>query len=195
MTDSDRTTPADAGAPATGAHVSAATDEGAAVERTADLEAEVAALKDHLLRAVAEQDNIRKRGQREIDDTRKYAVSGFARELLVVADNLRRALEAAPKDPDPAMKNFLIGIEATERGLLSAFEKAGIRKLEPVGQPADPNFHQIMMEVDGGDAAPLTVMQVLQDGYVIQDRLLRAALVAVARRPVGAAAPPPGPQV
>ena len=79
MTDSDRTTPADAGAPATGAHVSAATDEGAAVERTADLEAEVAALKDHLLRAVAEQDNIRKRGQREIDDTRKYAVSGFAR--------------------------------------------------------------------------------------------------------------------
>ena len=93
------------------------------------------------------------------------------------------------------MKNFLIGIEATERGLLSAFEKAGIRKLEPVGQPADPNFHQIMMEVDGGDAAPLTVMQVLQDGYVIQDRLLRAALVAVARRPVGAAAPPPGPQV
>jgi molecular chaperone GrpE len=190
MTDNDRTTQADSDATAPGAF----SDEGAA-DRTAELEAEVASLKDHLLRAVAEQENIRNRGQREIDDTRKYAVTGFSRELLAVADNLRRAIEAAPTNPDPAFKNFLVGIEATERGLLGAFEKAGIRKMEPVGQPADPNFHQIMMEVDGGEAAPMTVMQVLQDGYVIQDRLLRAALVAVARRPVGAAPPPPGAQV
>jgi molecular chaperone GrpE len=158
--------------------------------RIAELEALVAELKERSLRALAEVDNVRKRTQKEVDDTRRFAISGFAKELLVVSDNLRRALDAAPKDPDTALKNFLIGVEATERQLASAFEKAGIRKMEPLGKPADPNLHQIMMEVDGGDAPPMTVVQVLQDGYTIHDRLLREAYVGVARRNAGAADAP-----
>lgn len=157
--------------------------------RIAELEAQLAEMRERSLRSLAEVDNVRKRAQREVEDTRKYAVSGFAKELLDVADNLRRALDAAPKDPDAALKNFLVGVEATERQLVSAFEKAGIRKMEPLGKPADPNLHQIMMEIDAGDAAPMTVVQVLRDGYTIHDRLLREAYVGVARRQAGAPEP------
>jgi len=204
MTDSDRTPQtqdvrADAGngegAPAAANGSAQPAGEAAAGARTreeagpdpriAELEAQVADLRDQVLRAMAETDNVRKRTQREIEDTRKYAVGNMAKELLPVADSLRLALGAAPADPDPAMKNFLAGVEATERQLVAAFEKVGITRMDPLGQPADPNFHQIMMEVDGGGAAPLTVVQVLQDGYLIHDRLLRAALVAVAKRDGG----------
>jgi len=180
------------GHPAGAAEAADAADEPVEVvqaRRIAELEALNAELKERALRALAEVDNVRKRAAREVDDTRRYAVSGFAKELLVVADNLRRALDAAPQDPDPALKNFLVGVEATERQLGSALEKAGIRKMEPLGKPADPNLHQIMMEVDGGDAPPLTVVRVLQDGYTIHDRLLREAYVGVARRQPGAAEP------
>ena len=148
-----------------------------------NLEEQVAELRDHLLRIAAESENTRKRAQREVEETRKYATADFAREVLAVSDNLHRALEAGSAVTDPGLRNFMTGVEATERQLLAAFERAGIRKMEPLGQIADPNFHQIMMEVDGGSALPMTVMQVMQDGYMLNDRLLRAALVAVARRP------------
>lgn len=143
---------------------------------------EISALKDQLLRALAEAENTRRRAQKEREDTSKYAVANFAREMLNVADNFRRALDATPKDnTDPALKNLITGIEATERQLQAAFERFGIKKLEPLGQQFDPNFHRVMLEVDDASQAPGTVTQVLQAGYAIHDRLLREALVAVAK--------------
>jgi len=146
-------------------------------------QSEAARLKDQLLRALAETENSRRRAQKELDDTRKYAVSNFAKEMLGVADNFRRALESVPKDVkgNEALKNLVTGIEATERQLLSALERFGIKKIEPLGQPFDPNFHRVMMEMQDTDRPPGTVLQVLQPGYVIHDRLLREALVAVSK--------------
>src|SRR5271154_3972383 len=142
----------------------------------------IAELKDQLLRALAEAENTRRRAQKERDDTAKYAVANFAREMLSVADNFNRALEALPKNTsDPAVKNLVTGVEATGRQLQSALERFGIRELAPLGQPFDPNFHRVMMEIDDPDKPPGTVVQVLQPGYVIHDRLLREALVAVAK--------------
>lgn len=144
--------------------------------------AEVAGLKDQVLRALADAENTRRRGQKEREDTAKYAVANFAKEMLNVADNFHRALDATPKDAnDPALKNLITGIEATERQLQSTLERFGIKKLEPLGQTFDPNFHRVMMEVDDPDQPAGTVVQVLQAGYVIHDRLLREALVAVAK--------------
>lgn len=144
--------------------------------------AQVTQLKDQLLRALAEAENTRRRAQKERDDTAKYAVANFAREMLGVADNFNRALEALPKDSrDPAVKNLIAGVEATGRQLQATLEKFGIRELDPLGKPFDPNFHRVMMEIDDPDQPPGTVVQVLQAGYVIHDRLLREALVAVAK--------------
>ena len=134
------------------------------------------------LREMADAENTRRRAQKEREDTAKYAVANFAKEILTVADNFSRALEATPQDAtDPALKNLVTGIEATERQLQAAMERFGIKKLEPLGQPFDPNFHRVMVEVDAPGRQPGTVVQVLQPGYVIHDRLLREALVAVAR--------------
>lgn len=158
--------------------------ENAAPETQADgVQGEIAKLKDQLLRALAEAENTRRRAQKEREDTAKYATANFAKEMLAVADNFRRALEAVPKDTgqNEAMKTLIAGIEATERQLSAALGRFGIRKLEPLGQPFDPNFHRVMMEVDDPEKAPGTVVQVLQPGYVIHDRLLREALVAVAK--------------
>lgn len=154
-------------------------------ERVAKLEAEVANLKDQVLRAMAEAENTRRRAQRDREDATKYAVSGFAKDLLAVADNLRRALEAVPaegREKDEILKSLAIGVEATERQLLSAFERAGIKKLEPVGEPFDPNFHQVMFEIENTGKSAGTVVQVLQNGYTIHGRLLREAMVGVAKR-------------
>lgn len=154
-------------------------------ERVAKLEAEVSSLKDQLLRAMAETENTRRRAQREREDTAKFAVSSFAKELLAVSDNLRRALEAVPaeaRETDDVMKNLAVGVEATERQLAAAFERAGIKKLEPMGEPFDPNFHQVMFEIENTGKPAGTIVQVLQAGYTIHGRLLREAMVGVAKR-------------
>jgi molecular chaperone GrpE len=179
-----------AAAPAAGTGPAAANGEaenGAhpAEVRVATLEQEVSALKDQLLRALAEVENIRRRAQREREDTAKFAVSNFAKELLPVADNLRRALEAVPpegREADELVKNLAVGVEATERQLAAAFDRAGIKRMEPLGVPFDPNFHQVMFEIENTGQAAGTVVQVLQGGYLIHGRLLREAMVGVAKR-------------
>jgi molecular chaperone GrpE len=144
--------------------------------------AEIAGLKDQVLRALADAENTRRRAQKEREDTSKYAVANFAKEMLNVADNFHRALDATPKETnDPALRNLITGIEATERQLQAALERFGIKKIDPLGQAFDPNFHRVMMEVDDPDQQAGTVVQVLQSGYIIHDRLLREALVAVAK--------------
>ena len=143
---------------------------------------EIASLKDQLLRALADAENTRRRSRKEIEDANKYAVSNFAKEILTVSDNFSRALGATPRDTaDPALKNLIVGIEATERQLQAALERFGIKKLEPMGQIFDPHFHQVMAEIEDPSHPPGTIVQVLQAGYVIHDRLLREALVAVAK--------------
>ena len=171
---------ADNAAQATAGAAAPAADTG----RVAALESEVAQLKDQVLRALAEAENIRRRAEREREDTAKYAVAKFAKDLLAVADNLRRAVEAVPaetREENAAVGNLLTGVEATERQLIASFERAGIARMEALGQPADPNFHQIMMEMEGTGKAPGTVVQVLQPGYTIHGRLLREAIVGVAK--------------
>lgn len=161
-----------------------APDNTAAPETPAQPTAEeqIANLKDQVLRALAEAENTRRRAQKEREDTAKYAVANFAKEMLNVADNFRRALDATPKDTnDEALKNLIAGIDATERQLLSALDRFGIKKLEPLGQMFDPNFHRVMMEVDDPNQPAGTIVQVLQAGYAIHDRLLREALVAVSK--------------
>src|SRR3954464_525388 len=159
--------------------------DGSAGEKVAALEAEVASLKDQLLRTLAETENIRRRAQREREDTAKYAVSSFAKDLVSVADNLRRAVEAVPaeqREQDEALKNLLVGIEATERQLLAAFDRGGIKKMEALGEPFDPNSHQVVFEVENTGKPGGTIVQVLQDGYTIHGRLLREAMVGAAKR-------------
>jgi molecular chaperone GrpE len=155
-----------------------------ALERIAELEAETAKLKDQALRALAETENIRRRSEREREDTAKYAISGFAKSLLDAADNLRRAIDAVPAgavEDDAALKTLVDGVAATERQLLAAFERHGVTRIEPVGETFDPNFHQAMFELPGTGKPPGTIVQVMQPGYVLQGRLLRPAMVGVAR--------------
>lgn len=144
--------------------------------------AELASAKEQLLRALAEVENVRRRGQKEREDASRYAVSGFAKDMLDVADNLRRALEAMAKvDTSEAITALIGGVEATERQLLAAFDRHGIKKINPLGEAFDPNFHRAMMEIEDPKHPAGTVVQVLQPGYVIFDRLLREALVGVSK--------------
>ncbi|HEY9343704.1 MAG TPA: nucleotide exchange factor GrpE [Inquilinus sp.] len=155
-----------------------------ALERIAELEAETGKLKDQALRALAETENIRRRSEREREDTAKYAISGFAKSLLDAADNLRRAIDAVPAgavEADAALKTLVDGVAATERQLLAAFERHGVTRIEPVGETFDPNFHQAMFELPGTGKPAGTIVQVMQPGYVLQGRLLRPAMVGVAR--------------
>ena len=150
----------------------------------AELKSEIAALKDRVLRAMAEAENVRRRAEKDKADARDYAVTGFARDMVSVADNLRRALDALPTElhDDERLKTFVDGVQLTERELMNAFERHGIRRIEPTGEKFDHNLHQAMFEVaDSGQPAG-TVVQVMQAGYVIKDRLLRAAMVGVAKR-------------
>ena len=147
-------------------------------------EDEVADLKDKLLRTLAEMENLRRRSQKERQDALRYGASGFALEILAVADNLRRALESLPADDGPedsALAGFVEGVELTEKSLHAALERQGVRRIEPEGNKFDPQFHEAMLEVPVADAVPGTVVQVLETGYVIHDRLLRPAKVSVAR--------------
>jgi molecular chaperone GrpE len=158
--------------------------EPACATDTSKLEAEIADLKDRLLRALAETENVRRRAEREREETAKYAVTGFARDMLPVADNLGRALAAVPPEArgkDPAIDALISGIELTDRELRAVFERHGIRRVDPMGERFDHNFHQAMMEVEDPTKPPGTVVQVLQTGYVLRERLLRPAMVAVAK--------------
>lgn len=148
------------------------------------LRAEVADLKDKLLRAVAETENLRRRTEREKADLRKFAAADFARDMLSVADNLQRALAAVPaeaREGSADLARLLEGVELTERELLSQFEKHGVKAVDPLGQKLDPNLHQAMVQIEDASVEPGTVVQVMQPGYVINDRLLRAAMVGVAK--------------
>lgn len=149
----------------------------------AALESELAQTRDQLLRTMAELENLRKRSAREREEATKYAAGAFARDILSVADNLRRAIEAAA--PDMRASSLVQGVEATERELLRVFEKNGIRQLAPVGVPFDPNFHEVMFESPVPGKPDGTIFQLLEPGYVISDRLLRPARVGVVRNAPG----------
>jgi molecular chaperone GrpE len=147
------------------------------------------ALRDRLLRALADSENTRRRGERNVEEARKYAISEFARELLVVADNLQRALEAAEQEHGGSKqyKSLLEGVRSTERILMSVFERFGIRKIEVLGKPFDPALHEAIIEVADASHPNGTVVRVVEDGYQIQDRLLRPARVIVAKNPTNVA--------
>lgn len=153
-------------------------------ERIAALEAENAQLKSEYLRALAEAQNAKRLADKRIEDNSRYAVSNFAKELLAVADNLGRALLAAPVDQregNETLKNVATGVEMTEKELISALGKYGVQRIESLNQPFNPHQHQAMQEVERLDVPQGTVIQVYQEGYVIHDRLLRPAMVVVSR--------------
>jgi molecular chaperone GrpE len=148
------------------------------------LEAEKADLQDKLLRALAEAQNVRRRAQQDIERERKFGVERFAKDILSVADNLGRALSALPAETDavdPALRNVIVGVQATERELQSVLERHGITRIESLGKPFNAEFHQAMMEVADATVPSGTVVQELIPGYLIAGRLLRAAMVAVSK--------------
>lgn len=176
----------------------APSDPALEVERLAaevdTLQGQIADLTDRLLRAHAEMDNMRKRAEREREETAKYAISKFARDIAGVADNFERARQAVPPDAseqDPVLKGLLEGVAMTEREFLNALEKNGVRRIVPKGEAFNPHLHQAMMEAHNPDVAPGTIVEVYQAGYVIDDRVLRPAMVVVAKggpKPAPAAA-------
>jgi molecular chaperone GrpE len=149
------------------------------------LEAEKADLKDKFLRLMADMENLRRRTERDMADARAYAVTNFARDMLNVADNVRRAIESVPEEArntaEGSFKGLIEGIDLTERDLLKTLERHGVKKLDPQGQKFDPNLHQAMFEIPNAEVPNGTVLQVVQSGYVIGDRVLRPALVGVSK--------------
>lgn len=155
-----------------------------ALLQIATLDKSLAEANDKMLRALAEVENMRRRSERERQDTAKFSVSSFARDLLTVSDNLRRALNAIPteqRENNEHLKTIFTGVEATERELLRVFESNGIKKIEPLNQKFDPNLHEVLFEVVTLDKPANTVVQVIEPGYMIHDRLLRPARVGVAK--------------
>ncbi|OLP45165.1 nucleotide exchange factor GrpE [Rhizobium oryziradicis] len=155
------------------------------LDMIASLQAENAELRDRFLRLAADMDNLRRRTERDVKDAKAYAVTGFARDMLAVSDNLRRAIDAVPAEARAAAEAGLAalieGVEMTERAMLSTLERHGVKKIEPEGQKFDPNFHQAMFEVPNPDVPNNTVTQVVQAGYTIGERVLRPAMVGVAK--------------
>lgn len=153
---------------------------------------EAADARDKMLRTLAEMENLRKRTAREVADARIYGITGFARDVLDIADNLQRALDAVPAETranaDPGLKALIEGVELTERSLLNTLEKNGVKKFDPTGQKFDPNFQQAMYEVPDASVLSGTVVQVVQAGFMIGERVLRPALVGVSK---GGAKPAP----
>ena len=149
------------------------------------LRGDLDAAKQDVLYARAETQNLRRRMEKDIADARAYAATGFARDILSVADNLSRAVEAIPEDlrEDSKFKGLVQGIQATQRELEKVFSQHGITRIAAKGMPLDPNQHQAMMEVPTGEAEPGTVVQEMQSGWMIRDRLLRPAMVGVAKKP------------
>jgi molecular chaperone GrpE len=162
-----------------------AANDTAEFDPVAVLEAEKTDLKDKLLRTLADMENLRRRTEREVADARSYAVTNFARDMLNVADNVRRAIESVSQEAregaEGAFKGLLEGIDLTERDLLKTLERHGVKKLDPQNQKFDPNLHQAMFEVPNPDVPNGTVVQVVQPGYVIGERVLRPAMVGVAK--------------
>ena len=166
-----------------------------AIAAIQSLEAEITELKDRLLRAMAETENVRRRAERERSDIAKYAISPFARDLTAVADNLARALKAVPEDQkaNDAVRALIDGVELTERELLSVFEKHGVKRIVPKGEAFDPNFHQAVAEVPApAGAASGTVLDVIEAGYVLDERLIRPAMVVIAKATSASPAGGPG---
>jgi len=159
-------------------------EEGAPEQDFADLVKELEEVRQHVLYAQAETQNVRRRLEQEKQTAATYAASGFARDMLSVKDNLDRALAAVPEDlrQDDKLKSLLTGIEATARELDSVFQRHGISRVEALGQPLDPHRHQAMVEIPSEEAEPGTIVQEMQSGYVMKDRLLRPALVGVAKK-------------
>jgi molecular chaperone GrpE len=172
--------------------IEAAADEAIAAEAEAgttdllgQIQAELDEAKQQTLYAQAETQNVRRRLEKEAQDARAYAATGFARDILSVADNLARALDSIPAAmrEDESAKSLVTGLEATQRELQSVFERNGIKRIAAMGLPLDPNQHQAMVELPSDEVEPGTVVQELQAGYMIKDRLLRPAMVAVAKKP------------
>jgi molecular chaperone GrpE len=192
-TDTMTDTGATAGPPAPEAATAApgpspATPEAKAPPEPAPAEAlarELEDTKDRLLRTLAEMENLRKRTEREVSDARLYGITQFARDILTVADNMHRALNALDQElrdkADPGVKALLDGVELTERELMNALEKHGVKKIDPLGQKFDPNRHQAMYEVEDASVPSGRVVQVVQAGYLIGERVLRPALVGVSK--------------
>lgn len=159
--------------------------ENAADAKIAALEDQLAAARQDVLYAQAETQNVRRRMEKEAQDARAYAATGFARDVLSVADNLSRALDAIPAElrEDEKLKGLVTGLEATARELESVFAKNGISRIAAMGLPLDPNQHQAMVEIPSADSEPGTIVTEMQAGYMIRDRLLRPALVGVAKKP------------
>lgn len=160
-------------------------DEAQPIDPVAVLEAEKNDLKDKLLRTLAEMENLRRRTAKELVDARIYSATNFARDMLTVADNIRRALESAPREAgettEAALKGVIDGIELTERDLHNTLERHGVKKIDPLNQKFDPHFHQAIFEVQDTEVLAGTVVQVVQTGYAIGDRVLRPAMVGVAK--------------
>lgn len=174
------------------------------------LQGQIADLTDRLLRSHAEMDNIRKRAEREREETAKYAISKFARDVVGVADNFERAIQAVPQgaaEQDAALKALVEGVSMTEREFLNALERHGVRRINPKGEMFNPHQHQAMMEMQNADVASGTIIEVYQCGYLIDERVLRPAMVVVAKggpkpgqpaekspapEPPAASDPPPG---
>jgi molecular chaperone GrpE len=169
-------------------------DEAVATEAVdmATLMAENRSLRDRLLRALAEAENTRRQASREAEDARKFAIADFARELLIVIDNLQRTLEAAEEQTPSTAENAVLleGVRATLRVLMKTLERFGVRRIEALSQAFDPNLHEAIMEVEDPSQPPSTVVRVVEQGYTIHDRLLRPARVIVAKRHNGAGTAP-----
>lgn len=195
MTDETKKTGPEAALADNEVEAAAADFDGAAEENAAEvtaepdpldvLKAENSELRDRFLRLAAEMDNLRRRTERDVKDAKSYAVSGFARDMLAVSDNLRRALDAVPADQrsgaDATLTTLLEGVEMTERAMLSALERHGVKKIDAEGEKFDPNFHQAMFEIPNPAVPNNTVVQVVQAGFTIGDRVLRPAMVGVAK--------------
>src|SRR3954465_878160 len=184
--DAANATQADGGGPApTNGQASEAPVDGPEADRLAQLEAEKTDLREKRRRPLADMENLRRRTEREIADARTYAVSNFARDMLTVADNFQRAIDSVPAEAraagEPALKALIEGVELTERDMLKTLERYGVKRIDPEGQKFDPNLHQAMFEVPNPNVPNGTVIQVVQTGYVIGDRVLRPALVGVAK--------------
>ena len=160
-------------------------EEGSVDDAIASLRADLEAAKQDALYARAETQNVRRRLEKDMQDARAYAATGFARDILSVADNLARAIEAIPESlrEDERMRGLVTGIEATQRELEKVFGQHGITRVAAQGMPLDPNQHQAMMEVPTDEHEPGTVVQEMQSGWMIKDRLLRPAMVGVAKKP------------
>lgn len=152
-------------------------------DKIATLEKQLAEMKDNWLRALAESENLRRRTQREKEEALKYGAVNLGREMVSIADNLQRALESCPiSDEMPTnIKSLISGVEMTAKEMQNVFQKHGIKKISPLGEKFDPNYHQAMFEIEHNEHPAGHVAQVLQDGYIMHDRLLRAAMVGVAK--------------